>query len=216
MSRSPLHTVTFPLLIDSGRIEPRGWLTNRGGGFASVCAISEKELIDQSGAFLGPKALGLFRGLDLLKRAFEAKDWWELTDAVKLLRPYYPPLRPGMTRIEDWSGNNKWEGARWLYSEQMTREVSRCRLVMWFPNDGTGLLSPAIYCPNLKTAAFVALFRGGMRVCPRCGILYVPDKETRDYCTPAHGIAYRTARSRGNRKLREDELREAKKRKAKK
>jgi hypothetical protein len=209
MSRLPLQTVTFPLLIDSGREEPHGWLTTRSGGSASVCAISEKDLIDQSGSFLVAKSLELFSGLDLLKRAFEGKDKWELSNAVRILRPYYPPLPRGAALTEDWSGDNKWEGARWLYSEQMTRAVSRCRLVMWFPNRG-GLLSPAVYCPNLKTAAFVALFRGGMRVCPKCGTLYVPDKETRDYCSPAHGVAYRTARSRGNH-----ELRKAKKRKAK-
>jgi hypothetical protein len=209
MSRSPLHTVTFPILIGSGREEPHGWLPTRGGGFAAVCEVREKDLGAQTSSFLGAKSFELYRGLDLLKRAFDGKDEWELSNAVRMLRPHYPQLHPGFTKIEDWSGDNKWEMARYLYSEHMTWAVSRSRLVVWFPNQAAGLLSPAIYCPNLKTAAFVALFRGGMRVCPKCGTLYVPDKATRDYCTPAHGVAYRTARSRGNH-----ELRKAKKRKA--
>ena len=210
MSRLPLHTVTFPVLVASGREEPHGWLPTRAGGFAGVCEVREKDLRAQSRLFLSAKSLGLFRGLDLIKRAFDGRDDWELSNAVRMLRPYNPPLPRGATLTEGWDGDNKWEGARWLYSEQMTRAVSRCRLVMWSPNQG-GLLSPAIYCPNLTTAAFVALFRGGMRVCPKCGTPYAPDKATRDYCSPKHGVAYRTARSRGNH-----ELRKAKRRKAKK
>jgi hypothetical protein len=198
MSRQPLHTVTFPILVGSGRKEPHGEVAiTRSGrhGIVKVCEVPVKELIGKSGPVLGD-SLELFRGLERLKRAFEGKDELKLMEAVQMLHPYDPPLPSGMTTTMDWSGNKKWVGARWEYLEHMTRQISGARFVMWFRYGESVLQSPAIYCRSLKTAAFVALSRDGVRVCPKCGALYVPDKLTQGYCTPKHGVAFRTARSR--------------------
>jgi hypothetical protein len=42
----------------------------------------------------------------------------------------------------------------------------------------------------------VMLLMGSIRVCPKCGTPFIPKSENVDYCTPAHGVAYRTSLSR--------------------
>jgi hypothetical protein len=71
--------------------------------------------------------------------------------------------------------------------------------VMWCL-DKKEKFSPGIYCRDWKTAAFVLMCMGSIRVCPKCGNSFVPKTDNQDYCTPAHGVAYRTAKSRWNAK----------------
>jgi len=68
---------------------------------------------------------------------------------------------------------------------------------------------PALYCPDWKTAAFVVTFLGRVRVCanPKCNAVFVPSTDKEHYCIPAHGVAYRVARSRWRAKQRVGESR---------
>lgn len=64
-----------------------------------------------------------------------------------------------------------------------TWELKNARVVMWQPlSDPVG---PAIYCPDLGTAAFVSLvfssMFSGIRSCLGCGHLFVPARLDQDY-----------------------------------
>jgi len=64
-------------------------------------------------------------------------------------------------------------------------------------------LTPAVYCPDLETAAYAtALFGGRWKVCPYYACLkwFVPKKVKQDYCCPAHREAHRVARWRKRHK----------------
>ena len=101
-----------------------------------------------------------------------------------------------------------WLGAQWLYSRLMNTLIQNARLLLWRREKG---LSPASYCPDLKTAAFGMTVMGHGRVCPQSNEVFIPPADTVEYCKPAHGVAYRTVRSRWNKKERKEKMRQRKK-----
>jgi hypothetical protein len=129
-----------------------------------------------------------------------------LQTAVQSLQQFTPRV-PGLKISEDFTGEDVWPGVRWKYSAMLTAELRGVQLVMWWPLGKKRLIVPAIYCPDMRTAVFCSLYKDVIRLCPRCKMPFVPDGTTTDYCTPAHGVAYRTARSRWNAKQRQKTLR---------
>lgn len=73
------------------------------------------------------------------------------------------------------------------------------RLVLWWFQN---VFTPAIFCPDLKTAIFVKGLLGEIRCCPRCEKLFVPRNSNVDYCSPAHRDAHRVARWRAQRETK--------------
>ena len=135
------------------------------------------------------------RGLGLLRRAYERRDAWKLRNAVEQARPLLPKPQFGKM-TEDWTGEKIWPGAQWLYSEAMSHAIKNARWVAWWPFSGEHEATPGVYCPEMSTAVATALFIKSVRVCPHCGVPFVSKQDNVDYCKPAHGVAYRTARSR--------------------
>jgi hypothetical protein len=87
------------------------------------------------------------------------------------------------------------DGRRRFISEGMG-----VQLILW---RSCKRLTPAVYCPDLETAAYAtALFGSRWKVCPysRCLKWFVPKKVGQDYCCPAHREAHRVARWRKRHK----------------
>lgn len=93
------------------------------------------------------------------------------------------------------------------------------QLVFWWPNQQ---LASAIYCPNLPVAYYIhALFISrsgviGWRVCPWCLGRFEQNRVDQEYCSPAHGDAYRMARMRSKQKDKTGTTKRSKKHVAKK
>jgi hypothetical protein len=211
MSRYPIHTVTLPVLIDAESPEvAEGEATDFPGAkrlrFTKVRAITTAEVKRRLLEIFASKEISrinekfLYVGAGLLSQAYDARDEWGLEDALKSVRPWIPRFGFGPETVNP--NANKWEGARWGYSSLMSNAVQKARLVAWWPYKPERLLSPAVYCPDLKTAAFVLMFMGGVRVCPKCRVSFIPSRDNQGYCKPTHGVAYRTARSRWRAKQR--------------
>jgi len=83
------------------------------------------------------------------------------------------------------------EVANWFYPAFFTREIRGAQLVMWRTKQEQFL--PAIYCPNIKTASFVAVAYRGLAACLNCyrvfspGSISVDDSSSEKYCTVACG-----------------------------
>lgn len=142
----------------------------------------------------------IYVGAGLLTQAYKAGDEYGLQYALERLDPWIPSFG---TKTLNPDGDKR-EGARWDHSSLMSNAVQNARLVAWYPYKTKLLLSPAVYCPNLATAAYVMMFMGGIRVCPKCHVPFIPKSDNVDYCKPAHGVAHRTARSRWRAKERAD------------
>jgi hypothetical protein len=196
--KRPLPTVTFPVLIATTRDEAEGWCSN-GSGFFAVRAPTLRDLYAAKST-LKPEDVAFLDGITALRRAYSTHEGAALESAVQQLQPFRPQL-PGL-RVEDWSGPNKWESARWLYSELLTTALRKAQLVLWWPEGRARLIVPAVFCPDLRTASVCAVFRDALSVCPKCKLPFIPSKPGMRYCTPAHGVAHRTAKSR-KKKARE-------------
>lgn len=208
MSRDPLQTVTLPVLVDAETPEDAdGWGTcfpapNRTKIMA-VRLVKPEDIQQRVHKIFPDREILLFIGAIQLKRAYGAKDERELQEAVEKVHPWVPRIIG--SRVSNNPSADKWAGARWDYSSLMSNALQNARLVMWWREKGESLISPAVYCPDWRTAAFVMTFMGSIRVCPKCKRVFVPSADNVDYCTPAHGGAYRTSRSRWRAKQQAEE-----------
>jgi hypothetical protein len=209
MSRDPLQTVTLPVLIDAKRLEDAdGWATcfppTRSYSYRAVRVAEKWEVKKRLPDIFPSKARSqlneklLYVGAGLLKRAHDAKDELGLQPAVENVLPWVPVLEGHPPKFRA-PGEAKWAGVRVIYSSLMSNVLQDARLVMWC-SDKEGRFLPGVYCPDWKTAAFVTMVMEHIRVCPKCHQPFIPKADNVDYCTPAHGVAYRTARSRTKRR----------------
>lgn len=201
MSRDPLHTVTpnLPVLIDAhSERESDGSATAFPDAtrtrISLVRVFRDREAQTEAARFTSQE-MRLYRGAALLSRAYEALDERALEQALEDLRPWIPSISG---KLKFRTGGDRWAGARWIYSSVLSNAIQSARFVIWYPKDGdNGVLpSAALYCPNKHVAALALLALKRVRVCPKCEAIFIPASEKVDYCTPAHGVAYRTALSR--------------------
>jgi hypothetical protein len=203
MSRDPLQTVTLPLLVDAETPE------NADG---ECTVFLGNHTVTQKVRIISPDALkkwlqrdtrtGLsraLRGLGKLKRAYAAEDPRATRAAIEEVRPLIPTF-PGVTLVEDYSSEKICGGARWAFTETMGHAIKNARWTVWWPYSGNHEPAPGVYCPDMSTAVAMALFIEGVRVCPHCGAPFVPKQDNQDYCKAAHGVAYRTAKSRAKKR----------------
>jgi hypothetical protein len=199
MSRDPLHTVTLPIVVavrDSEKAD--GWLASFAANSfrtSAVKALDSGKVVKSYRRVLSVEARSVFEGLLELRTAYEGRNERALLEAIDKTQPWFPTI-PGTTLRSDWTGEKIWGGARWHYSTVMNRALQKAELVMWWRHDDDRLLRPGVHCPDWQTAVFAAAFAGTVRVCPKCKTVFAPKTENQGYCTTAHGVAYRTARSR--------------------
>lgn len=221
MSRDRYKTITLPVLVnlDMSPEEADGWayLVSAAGHVKhqAVRMVKPKDIKERLPTIFTPKDILQFTGAGQLKSAYDTKDVFTLRRSVERVSPQVPGWGGGPWNLGTDSKPN-WVGVRFIYSSSMTNLLRDARLVMWCSDKEERFL-PGIYCPDWKTAAFVVSFMDHLRVCPKCGDPFSPKTDNQDYCTPAHGVAHRTARSRWNKKQRaEEKKRQAEQRRARK
>jgi hypothetical protein len=215
MSRQPLQTVTLPILVSAASeyaegcwtAEIDGWVTTK-----NARVIPPPEIERRLPEILRRKDLDMLKALDALDRAYESADSWGLREAIHKVCPFLPTIRGEVVTLE-LADKNLRGLARLFYSQLMSTALQHARVVMWFTTEGPRPFSPAIYCPDLRTAVFAMRWAGGIRICPKCEKPFVPGQDNIGYCTPAHGVAYRTARSRAKKKRAAEEQARKKSRK---
>jgi hypothetical protein len=223
VSRNAIRTVTtLPVLIavDSAK-EADGWGTSfppdRTESMA-VHVVTDDDIDTRLRTIFRPEELPLFVGAIELKQAYAAKDELALQRASEKVRPWivgFAPPEEFEVKLKTRDGRalslkshgQKWNATRWNYSGLMADMFQNARMVIWF-SEKEERFSPALYCPDWKTAAFVMTFLGRIRVCPKCSTIFIPSADNVDYCSPAHREAHRVARWR-DRKKREKKARKS-------
>ncbi|MGO9777599.1 MAG: hypothetical protein ACLPM3_13525 [Terracidiphilus sp.] len=220
MKRDSVQTVTLPVLVkaDSAK-EADGWGTFLPAEFEEswfIRVVTPDAAKNWLRSNAGREDTALYIGASQLKGAYDARDEYVLRQAYEKLQPYVrgiPSPEPievklGTTKngmkIALRKGGQNLSTARDAYSGLMTAIFQSARFVMWF-SEKDGRFLPALYCPDWRTAAFVVLFMGRVRVCPKCSTVFVPSAGNVDYCTPACREAHRVARFRWRAKRREEE-----------
>ena len=126
-----------------------------------------------------PEELPLVVGVADLQRAINKKDEAGFWLANEKVRPWQRQRNmPGVTITYKAIGRD-WGAAQSLYADLMNELTQNVRLILWQPERGQ--LRPALYCPDLKTAKFVLLLMGRIRVCPKCKEIFRP-KNARRQC----------------------------------
>jgi hypothetical protein len=207
MSRNLVRTVTLPVLVEVDHLKDadgRGnFLPGARAEESAVRIVRPSDIQKQLATIFTPKDALLYLAAIQLKQAFEAGDEFVLQQASEKMRP----LMPDFVDLQDWesgtadgrivfkiSGMSR-DSARLNYSRLLTDMFQGARLVMWF-SEKEGRFLPALFCPDWKTAAFVVMLMGRIRVCPKCSAVFIPSADNVTYCTPAHREAHRVARSR--------------------
>jgi len=197
MSRDPLQSVTLPVIVKARRLEDAdGWCFPNARDSFAVQVVKAEDVQRRLRQIFSPEDVFLFTGIKQLKTAHDSQDARATLDAIEKVQPW----TRGPLTLSTPKGTN-WIGVRWVYSNLMSKLLEGPRLVMWC-SDKEGTFLPGVYCPDWRAAAFVLLFMDSIRVCPKCGNSFIPKTDNQDYCTPAHGVAHRTARSRWNAKQR--------------
>jgi len=94
-----------------------------------------------------------------------------------------------------FSAGNPQDVATVFYPAFFTRQVKNAQMVMWCTHQKEFL--PAIYCPDGRTASFLAVSYRGLSTCINCYKIFSPDIASVDestsekYCTAACGQRYR-------------------------
>jgi len=235
MSRDSLQTVThaLPVIVELGPAEGvkdadgRARFLHGGRGDSWVRVFRPADVKKQLRTIFSSKDISLFLGAVQLKQALETSDQWGLQTASEKIRPWLPDFTTD--RIPKFEidlkhktavvteGEINWGFSSFVnFSRIIADMFAKARLVMWFDERQERGFLPALYCPDWKTAAFVVTFMGQVRVCPhpKCNTVFIPETGREFYCCTKHGVSYRTARSRWNR--REGEKTRAAKRRTRK
>jgi hypothetical protein len=133
-----------------------------------------------------------------LVRAIEAKDVLAMERATINLKSSQGPLALGITEalmkepgyIES------------MLARDLSSRLDDVRLVMW---QWQGRTSPALLCPDIATALLIRVVmsavgaRAGLRLCPKCGQIFLQKRQDQDYCSVKCREAHRVARWRAQK-----------------
>jgi hypothetical protein len=210
MSRDPIHPVTLAVIVDASEFfyrprpttppAPDGWVQTfygRNEKSSAVRTVSPAYVQKWLTKIFSKSEFSLYTAVDKIRCAYEREDALEFQRWYEEISPWLvgTKLRPKTP-----SSDPRWKyQVRATYAALMNKALMHARIVMWL-SDAEQQFVPGIYCPDWKTAAFASLFNGGLRVCPKCGAPFTPKKSNQVCCTAAHGVAYRTARSRWRKK----------------
>lgn len=165
--------------------------------------------MQQNDAFDIGRARGkLSRALTLRLQRHQELGWINFETETQLkvaqaVRPLYD-LKPGSEReaLEMHRGYRleprSQVDERWLLAKEFSRVLCCVNVELWW--SGSHLL-PGLYCYDRTFAAYAFALTSmtGWGLCPHCTEFFVQGHPKQIYCTPAHGIAHRVARSRANR-----------------
>jgi hypothetical protein len=207
MSRITLQTVTLPILVEAGTVKEADGLgtffpANHTGNMF-VRLVTADDVIKRLQKIFSPEEIPLYAGIIKLERAFESGHEGDIVKSLERVRPWikgYAPVKElnwtsSQGRVSLESFGLKRNAVRWNYSGLMADLFRKAQLVVWW-SDCEERFTPALYCPDWKTAAFLLVFMKRFRECPKCQTIFVPSSDNVDYCTPAHREAHRVARWR--------------------
>jgi hypothetical protein len=107
------------------------------------------------------------------------------------------------SEVEDWALELSFarlgeEDEKYMLSSRLSDALAPVRIVLWWTGKR---FSPALYCPEPKTALYTYVLtgvstKGGLGLCPFCGNLFRKDRLDQSYCCAAHREAHRVARWR--------------------
>jgi len=226
MSRDRYETVTqFALLIPTSESEAMGEAMLESDSRQFVRAVTLVEIREAAKKLRGAEA-GHFDALLSLRGALESGDQLASVRALERLEKAYL-LQHADSRVMEHFARQKGlsvtEAIKSLYpwrtrtgAAENTQRVLACevswavgsqlemaKLVLWLAK---GMLRPAIYCPDARTALYVHTFflapvaGVGFRICPYDGEQFFQDRPNQEYCCPAHREAHRVARFRDKQK----------------
>ncbi len=207
---SPLHTVSpLPVLVIAREGDPFSGLANFYSGATrgtqKVRSITKKDLKREISILDHGDRAFLLAILEL-KKAYEIRDQFDLRRSWEKALPLLPSPWPGSRadEIEQreffatfFSQTPDW--AKFAVAQSSTKALEDARFVLWF-SDKEQRFSPAVYCPNLKTAVFLKAFLGEIHVCPHCSKPFIPSHKGSDYCSPEHRERYRLIRWRARKR----------------
>lgn len=213
MSIKPLHTVTLslPVIVEVAAGDSSKNVAGRAiflSGQPWVQTVRGDDVKRRLRTIFKPGEIHLYAGVLQLKQALDVGDELAIQIASGKIREFVRvPNQTLVINVAAKKAEMKREGINWGYSgflnfsRLVAQMIEKARLVMWF-SERDGRILPALYCPDWITAAYLIGVMGRMQVCgnPKCNEVFVPTNEKQEYCTPAHGVAYRTARSRWNAK----------------
>jgi hypothetical protein len=209
MSRYSLHTVTLPILIKAekgDKTDGLGTLLPAPDqvSFTDLHVVTSGDVWKRLDKWKRsqPNLRRLCGGISLMRRAYEARDEVKLRQALESVWKFVPTIMPGsVITKEPLKTEQNWRWVNWIYSRLMSNLLQSSRFIFLYTvKDENQALMPGLYCPDWQTAAFAFFGADLIRECPKCHEMFIPKSEKTYYCKPAHGVAYRTARSRWRKK----------------
>jgi hypothetical protein len=214
MSRDASQTVKLPVLVSTEERETAGgwgicFPALKSAKFRAVGVAKPEQIRARLRRIFPPKEMALFVAANQLRHAYYAEDVLALQQSLETVRRRMPSVAGGLHGLGSGRKPN-WAGVRRIYSRLMNNLLQDAWFAVWWSKKTNRFLA-GVYCPDWKTAAFVAAFMEEIRVCPKCNNAFVPRFVNQDYCTPAHGVAYRVTRFRWKARLHSEEKRLPKK-----
>jgi hypothetical protein len=210
VSRYQLQCVThLPVLIPDEKSDEYATFFSIGATGGSdwpkpVRVLTTKDVQKNLRKAIKQSEINLFNGILRLKRAYDEKDELELQSAYLLVWPWLENVSHG--DAHNWTEEQAKQSysemisfkssdhIRFDYSQLVTRVFEAARLVMWSPEKSKNF-TPAVFCPDWRTAAFVIAFLGNILVCPICNRLFASTGK-KIYCTTKCQNSHRQRRFR--------------------
>lgn len=208
MQRDKYEAVTLEILVPASSAEKEGEAhTNL---WAEDSPVKVRRFVDDdldrnstrgktTWSHVGAETEKQILNLVELVRAIEVKDVLAMEKATVNLKSSQGPLALGVAKalmrepgyIES------------MLARELSSRLEDVRLVMW---QWQGRTTPALLCPEIATALLIRVLmsavgtRAGLRLCPKCGKIFLQKRQDQDYCTVKCREAHRVARHRANKK----------------
>jgi hypothetical protein len=107
--------------------------------------------------------------------------------------------------------------AQQVLVKELSTQLDNVRLVLW---DQGGRVAPALLCADVGSALLVRVVMSavgataGLRLCPKCGQVFLQKRADQDYCSVKCREAHRVERWRAGKKSDKESLREVRARKS--
>jgi hypothetical protein len=210
MVRNTVHSVTagndstvLPVLVPAGETQANGMgFEPKTRKVRRFRVLTEKELDAAIKKDKNEHKFFSVIAINALKTAREKKDPLALAMASAWLR-YGRPLSPEeiseARSVAARSTKIDWESWDDVLMSQISHILSPARLIYWF-EEGSGQLKPALYCPNPQTAIAVQaihMLLGGVSICPHDQKVFTGNKQCCSFdCREAHRVARHRAKQR--------------------
>jgi hypothetical protein len=128
-------------------------------------------------------------------RAIEAKDQLALEKAYMGLKAHAGAITRNVTQILLREPG----AAQVMLANELSGQLEEVRLILWYWKEQ---MVPALLCPDVATAFLLHVFMSatgasaGVRLCPRCGHVFLQKRRDQDYCSIKCREAHRVARFR--------------------